>query len=51
VNGFSSRLDGIATRAIVTYHWNDFLYDPLEVLAKYFDAYLYLQTGALVAWT
>jgi len=38
----SSHIDVTSTQAIVTYHWSDFKHDPIEVLAKYFDAYLYL---------
>jgi hypothetical protein len=41
VNELSSHIDVTAAQAIVTYHWSDFRHDPLEVLAKYFDAYLY----------
>ena len=41
VDELSSHIDVTATQAIVTYHWSDFRHDPLEVLAKYFDAYLY----------
>lgn len=42
VDGLSSHIDVTATQTIVTYHWSDFRHDPLKVLAKYFDAYLYL---------
>jgi hypothetical protein len=38
----SSHIDVTSTQAIVTYHWINFKHDPIEVLAKYFDAYLYL---------
>ncbi|MGD8406851.1 MAG: hypothetical protein PVJ21_24545, partial [Anaerolineales bacterium] len=41
VDELSSHIDVTANQAIVTYHWSDFRHDPLEVLAKYFDAYLY----------
>lgn len=42
VDGLSSHIDVTSTQAIVTYNWGDFKHDPIEVLAKYFDAYLYL---------
>ena len=41
VNGLSSHIDVTSSQAIVTYNWGDFKYDPLQVLANYFDAYLY----------
>jgi len=42
VNGLSSHIDVTSSQAIVTYQWGDFKHDPIHVLAKYFDAYLYL---------
>ncbi|HOU16208.1 MAG TPA: hypothetical protein PKZ84_24150 [Anaerolineae bacterium] len=42
VNKLSSHIDVTSTRAIVTYSWGDFKHDPLQVLARYFDAFLYL---------
>jgi hypothetical protein len=42
VNGLSSHIDVSSTNAVVTYEWSDFKHDPLEVLAKYFDAHLYV---------
>lgn len=42
VNGLSSHIDVSSTNAVVTYEWSDFKHDPLKVLAKYFDAHLYL---------
>jgi hypothetical protein len=42
VNGFSSHIEVSASRAVVTYHWSDFRYDPRQVLLQYFDAYFYL---------
>lgn len=42
VDALSSHIDVTASQAIVTYNWGDFKHDPLDVLAKYFDAYLYL---------
>src|SRR5574341_976036 len=42
VNGLSSHIDVTSSQAIVTYNWGDFKYDPINVLAKYFDAHLYI---------
>ena len=42
VNGLSSHIDVTSTRAQVDYSWGDFKHDPLDVLAEYFDAYLYM---------
>jgi hypothetical protein len=42
VNGLSSHIDVTSSQAIVTYEWGDFKHDPITVLAKYFDAYLYI---------
>ncbi len=41
VEEFSSHIAVTATRAWVEYHWGGFRHDPLEVLARYFDAFLY----------
>ena len=42
VNELSSHIDVTSTQANVTYNWSSFRHDPINVLAKYFDAYLYL---------
>ncbi len=42
VNGLSSHIDVTPSQAIVTYNWGDFKHDPIQVLAKYFDAHLYV---------
>ncbi|HSG41900.1 MAG TPA: hypothetical protein VLA72_01985 [Anaerolineales bacterium] len=42
VNDLSSHIDVTSTQACVTYNWSSFRHDPINVLAKYFDAYLYL---------
>lgn len=42
VNGLSSHIDVTSSQAVVTYNWGDFKHDPLKVLARYFDAHLYL---------
>jgi hypothetical protein len=41
VNELSSHINVTSTQAIVTYNWSSFKHDPINVLAKYFDAYLY----------
>ncbi len=41
VNKLSSHIDVSSTRAQVDYSWGDFKHDPIKVLAKYFDAFLY----------
>jgi hypothetical protein len=42
VNRLSSHITVTSSRAEVTYHWSSFRHDPVEVMLKYFDAYLYL---------
>ncbi len=42
VNKLSSHIDVTPSRAVVTYSWGDFKHDPIQVLARYFDAFLYL---------
>ncbi len=42
VNRLSSHIDVTSSGARVTYQWGDFKHDPKQVLAKYFDAHLYL---------
>jgi hypothetical protein len=41
VGELSSHIDVTSTWASVTYNWSSFRHDPINVLAKYFDAYLY----------
>jgi len=41
VGKLSSHIDVTSTRAWVEYHWGDFKHDPRQVLARYFDAFLY----------
>lgn len=41
VSQLSSHIDVTSTRAWVEYHWGDFKHDPKQVLARYFDAFLY----------
>ena len=42
VSNLSSHIDVPSSQAIVTYEWGDFKHDPIQVLAKYFDAHLYI---------
>ena len=42
VNKLSSHIDVTSSQAVVTYSWGDFKHDPIQVLARYFDAFLYL---------
>ncbi len=42
VNNLSSHIDVTPSQAIVTYEWGDFKHDAIQVLAKYFDAHLYI---------
>jgi len=39
VDGLSIHMDVSTSRAVVTYHWSGFRYDPKQVLLQYFDAY------------
>ncbi len=41
VSRLSSHIDVTSTRAWVEYHWSGFKHDPIQVLARYFDAFLY----------
>jgi hypothetical protein len=41
VNALSSHIDVTASGAVVTYSYGDFKHKPRQVLARYFDAYLY----------
>lgn len=41
VNKLSSHIEVTSTRAWVEYHWSGFKHDPKQVLARYFDAFLY----------
>ena len=42
INGLSSRVELSATRAAFVYHYGDLRAKPIELLAQYFDAYLYV---------
>jgi hypothetical protein len=41
VNKLSSHIEASSTHASIEYHWGDFKHDPIEVLRKYFDGFLY----------
>lgn len=41
VDALSSHIEVSSTQAIVEYHWGDFKHDPIDVLHKYFDGFLY----------
>src|SRR5262245_36980681 len=41
VNDLSSHIEASSTHAVIEYHWGDFKYDPIDVLHKFFDGFLY----------
>ena len=41
VDALSSHIEVNAMQASVSYNWGDFKHDPIRVLGKHFDAYLY----------
>ena len=41
VNGLSSHIEASSTHALIEYNWGDFKYDPIDVLYKFFDGFLY----------
>src|SRR5437588_4458642 len=41
VNALSSHIEASSTHAIIEYHWGDFKHDPIKVLHKFFDGFLY----------
>ena len=41
VDALSSHIDASSTHALIEYHWGDFKHDPIDVLHKFFDAFLY----------
>lgn len=42
VSKLSSHIDVTSSQAVVTYSWGDFKHDPIQVLARYSDAFIYL---------
>jgi hypothetical protein len=41
VEALSSHIEATSTHAIIEYNWGDFKHDPIDVLRKYFDGFLY----------
>jgi hypothetical protein len=41
VNDLSSHIEASPAHAIIEYHWGDFKHNPIEVLYKFFDGFLY----------
>ncbi|QBD82605.1 hypothetical protein EPA93_44230 [Ktedonosporobacter rubrisoli] len=41
VNSLSSHIKATSTHALIEYHWGDFKHDPIKVLHKFFDGFLY----------
>jgi hypothetical protein len=41
VNALSSHIEASSSHALIEYHWGDFKHDPIDVLHKYFDGFLY----------
>ena len=41
VNALSSHIEASSTHALIEYNWGDFKHDPIKVLYKFFDGFLY----------
>jgi hypothetical protein len=41
INDLSSHIEASSTHALIEYHWGDFKHDPIKVLYKFFDGFLY----------
>ena len=41
VNELSSHIEASSTHALIQYHWGDFKHEPIIVLRKFFDGFLY----------
>src|SRR5947209_15239739 len=41
VEALSSHIEASSTHALIEYHWGDFKHDPIDVLHKCFDGFLY----------
>src|SRR6202162_2246220 len=41
VNALSSHIEASSTHDLIEYHYGDFKHDPIDVLHKYFDRFLY----------
>ncbi|HEY7850078.1 MAG TPA: hypothetical protein VIC27_08435 [Ktedonobacterales bacterium] len=41
VNRLSSHIEATSTHTLIEYQWGDFKHDPIDVLYRYFDGFLY----------
>src|SRR5205814_9280072 len=41
VDDLSSHIEASSTHALIEYHWGDFKHDPIDVLHKFFECFLY----------
>src|SRR6266550_1915766 len=41
VEALSSHIEASSTHALIEYHWGDFKHNPIDVLHKFFDGFLY----------
>src|SRR5260370_10470980 len=41
VNALSSAIEASSTHALIEYHWGNFKHNPIDVLHKFFDGFLY----------
>lgn len=41
VDALSSHIEASSTHALIEYYWGDFKHDPIDVLHKFFDGFLY----------
>jgi hypothetical protein len=41
VNALSSHIEASTTHALIEYHWGNFKHNPIDVLHKFFDGFLY----------
>lgn len=41
VDDLSSHIEATPTHALIEYHWGDFKHEPVDVLYRYFDGFLY----------
>src|SRR3989454_5738939 len=41
VDALSSHIEASSTHALIEYHWGDFKHNPIDVLHKFFDGFLY----------
>ena len=50
VDALSSHIEVSSMQASVSYNWSSFSHDPMKVLAKYFDSYLYCAKTFIGSW-